>query len=302
MLSTGSILIVILIASNAAAQSPTFEVASVKATGPLDPQKLLSGRQRVGTRIDAARVDIENETLIDLIETAFDIKPYQVNGPGWLRTGNTLSAERFDIHATLPAGTSTDQVPQMLQMLLADRFKLTFHRETKDQPVFALVVGKDGPKMQPSDEQETPSIDAQPAPVQVSGNAQTGLTVRGGRGGTTRVTMGQDGVMRLEAERVTMPQLADSITGFVGRPVIDMTGLAAAYKIALTVTKEDLMAATRASGLAGPPALDAAPVPADPGGISIFQSVQQLGLRLELRKAPIEHLVIDHLEKLPTEN
>lgn len=306
------VVLTIGVASAAAQQAPLkqFDVASVKAAGPLDPQKILSGQQRIGTKIVEGRVDIESMSLAEIINTAFKVKVYQVSGPSWLGRGNAMAAERFDIHATFPAGATKDDVPEMLQSLLAERFKLTFHREQKEQSVFALVVGKDGLKLQPSAPDPAPSPDApaaagsvRPDAVQISGNPQSGLTVRGGAGGATKMTMGPDGMMHLEAEKLSLDQLAVSLTQFVGRPVVDMTGLTGTYKVSLDISREDLMAVARAVG-ANVPAGPATPGggPADPGGASVFQSIERLGLKLDSRKAPIEMLVIDRLEKTPTED
>ncbi len=305
------VVLTIGVASAAAQQAPLkqFDVASVKSAGPLDPQKILSGQQRIGTKIADGRVDIESMSLAEIINTAFKVKAYQVSGPSWLGRANAMTAERFDIRATFPAGATKDDVPEMLQALLAERFKLAFHREKKEQAVFALIAGKDGVKLQPSAPDPAPSPDApagsvRPDAVQVSGNAQSGMTVRGGgAAGATKITMGPDGMMHMEAEKLTLDQLALSLTQFVGRPVVDMTGLAGTYKIALDISREDLMAAARAVG-ANVPAGPGAPGggPADPSGVSLFQSVEHLGLKLESRKAPIEFLVIDRLEKTPTED
>src|SRR5205807_1143941 len=124
----------------------TFEVASIKPAGPLDPQKIMSGQMKIGMTVDNAQVTINSMALPELIMMAFRVKRYQLSGPNWLMTGG-MSAERFDIKAKLPEGTTSEQAPEMLQALLAERFKLTFHRDKVDHNVYALVVGKYGPKM-----------------------------------------------------------------------------------------------------------------------------------------------------------
>ena len=303
------------VASVAAQQAPapSFEVASVKRSGPLDPQKIVSGQQRIGMKTDAGRVDIESLSVSDLIYLAFKVAPDQVSGPSWLGIANALTAERFEIHAKLPAGATQEQVPEMLQALLAERFKLAFHREKKEQPVFALIVGKGGSKLQPSAPDAPPSPDAPPAgsssrpdAVQISGNPQTGMTVRGaGAAGATRITMGQDGVMHLEMEKMTLQQFTQTLTRFVGRPVVDMTGLTGTYKIALDLSREDMTAAARAAGVNVPAAGVVPGSPAggpDLGGTAIFQGVEHLGLKLESRKSAIEYFIIDHLERTPTDD
>jgi len=210
----------------------------------------------------------------------------------------------------------------MLQALLADRFKLAIHRENKEQAVYALVVAKGGSKLKES----VPEPDA-PAGADVSkddakkgmviGTANgsqarvtydtRGAVVRGGLGGgTTRMTPGPDGSMHMEASKMNLGALADALSRFVDRPVVDMTELKGDYQIALDISMADIMKAARSIGAAVPGALPGGASPADtasdPSSSSIFATVQQLGLKLEPRKAPIETIVIDRLEKTPTEN
>ena len=317
----------IAVAGAAAQPLPTFEVASVKASPPFDPQKILSGQQRIGMRMDAGRVDIDGLPLADIINTAFRTKGYQVTGPSWL--GSSLNSPRFDIHAILPAGATTDQVPEMLQALLADRFKLTYHRDTRDQSIYALIVGKGGPKLVESPPDPPVGEPAPPAAAPQAGPGPSGLIGRGGppvkvsadgRGAFTiagrgsipmRMSMTPDGIMRLEAERLSISVLVDTLTRLLDRPVVDQTGLKGAYKMTLELAPDDLMNAVKAAGVAIPPgALGAGPgapggTPAarDPsGGSTIFRSVEQLGLKLDARKMPVEQIVIDHLERVPTED
>jgi uncharacterized protein (TIGR03435 family) len=111
----------------------------------------------------------------------------------------------------------------------------------------------------------------------------------------------------MEASRVTMAQLADALSRFVDRPVVDATELKGEYQVALELSMADLMSAARTAGLPGalPPgavAASAADAASEPSSGSVFAAVQKLGLRLEPRKAPLETIVIDHLEKTPTEN
>src|ERR1051326_989002 len=122
-----------LAVSAAVAQTPpaklAFEVASIKPAGPLDPAAIMSGKAHIGMKIDAARVDIGMFAISDLIRTAYKLKSFQLVSPDWM---NGMAAQRFDIMAKMPPGTNKDQVPEMLQTLLAERFKLEFHKETKD--------------------------------------------------------------------------------------------------------------------------------------------------------------------------
>jgi uncharacterized protein (TIGR03435 family) len=300
------------------APGPEFEVASVKPAAPLDRGQILSGQAHVGMRIDAARVDIGFMSLADLIRVAYRVKPYQVSGPDW------MASERFDVLAKLPEGASREQVPEMLQALLADRFKLTVHRESKEHAVYALVVGKNGPKLKesapdadaPAGGAPTAGYDANPQ-VRISGRGEnTQVSISGGQFGTAHMSMGPDGTMHLEAPKMTMAAFADTLSRFFDRPVVDLTELKGTYQMALDLSMEDLRNAARNFGVmapgmgagraglgggrggAGAPA-DAA---SDPGGLSIFAAVQELGLKLEPRKTPVDLIVIDHLEKAPTEN
>ena len=123
------------------------------------------------------------------------------------------------------------------------------------------------------------------------------------------LTMSPEGTMRLAMEKMTMPALADALSQFVDRPVVDMTELKGNYQVALDLSPADLMAAARTAGVAIPgrmPAAADAGRPADaasdPSGSSIFAAVQQLGLKLDSQKQPMERLVVDHLERMPTEN
>src|SRR5216684_8699142 len=140
----------VLLATSVFAQTPAaaFEVASIKPAAPIasiTPAMIQSGKLRLGVSVVGARVDIGYMSLADLIRTAYDVKPHQISGPDW------MAAERFNITAKLPDGATKDQVNVMLQALLAERFKLTVHRETKERPVYALIVGKGGPKLRESE-------------------------------------------------------------------------------------------------------------------------------------------------------
>jgi uncharacterized protein (TIGR03435 family) len=294
---------------------PSFEVATIKPAAPINPTKVASGQLHVGMKTDAGRVDIGFFSLSDLIRTAYRIKPYQLKGPDW------LAAERWDIAATIPAGASVDQVPEMLQSLLADRFKLTIHRTSTEQPIYALVVTKGGPKLKDAE----PDAPAASAPEgQPAGNADNGVRISantGGRGATifgkngqTKVSIGQGGAIRMEFSKMRMADLADMLSPFADRPVLDMTELKGAYQVGLDLAMEDMMKLARASGIgagmmgpgaAGGGAADAARAPAEAASTpssSVFTAVQQLGLKLEARKAPMETIVVDHVERTPTDN
>ena len=265
------------------APKPAFEVASVKPAQPIELQD--PGKLHIGMQIDGARVDIGSMRLADLIPVAFRVKFYQVSGPDWL-SADDMSAPRFDVLGKMPEGAASEQVPEMLQALLAERFKLTFHRESREHSVYALVVAKGGPKLK----QLVPEADSLP----------------GGQAGTIRISPGPDGSMRTEASKQSMVQLAELLSRSVDRPILDMTELKGYYHVTLEISMADMKKAARAEGFAaGPPgagAASAADAASDPSSGSIFSAVQKLGLRLEPRKSLIETIVIDHVEKTPTAN
>jgi uncharacterized protein (TIGR03435 family) len=314
-------------------QGPAFEVASVKPSGPINPQAIMSGQTRIGMKVDAARVDIGNVSMADLIRIAYRVKAFQVSGPSWITT------ERYDIQAKLPEGGSPDQVPEMLQALLAERFHLKVHKDSKEQPVLALIVGKNGPKLKESPaETEAPpapaaeesgkgfTINAGQGQVHISGNPMQGrgMSITGGQFGAMRMTMAKEGGMHMESDRMTMTALVEMLSRFSEKPVVDMTELKGTYQVALDVSMEELMNVARSAGVRIPPGAGAmgapggpagagvAPGGGDPGrlpgdavggsGASLFTSIQQLGLKLDPRKVPVELIVVDSADKTPTEN
>ena len=241
-----------LLGASAGAQS--FEVASIKPSPPMDPNRPIRGIQTPG----GGRLNALNTSLRMLILYAYNVKDFQVSGgPGW------ANSESYDIVAKADGNTTRPQLKLMLQALLKDRFKLALRRETKDAPIYELVVAKGGPRMQ----EDTTSP-----------------------GQRIAVT----GVGKIVGQRVSPAALAETLGGFIaGRPVLDKTGLTSTYKFQLEWTP-----APGEGGL--PPRPDVAPP--DPSGPSLFAALQeQLGLRLQSAKGPVESLVIEAAEK-PTEN
>lgn len=308
--------VAVAVSQTAPAKAPiSFEVASVKASPPPDPAKIMSGQQKLGIKVDAGRVDIAMTPLISLIATAYRVKPLQVTGPDWLKS------TMFDIQATFPAGATKEQLPEMLQSLLAERFKLAVHNENKETSEYTLVVAKGGPKLKeaepdgPAVPAEEPGAPAKPGELTInSAEGASKVTInKDGNGSTVHGPNGdyktsvQNGVMRMEATKVNMTALSQMISQLVQRPVVDKTELKGNYQLVLEIPLEELMALARASGAMGamggaPPASNAAvPTASDPGS-SIFSIVQQFGLKLVSQKVPSDFLVVDHMEKVPTEN
>jgi len=331
--AVGLLLAASAIFAQTAPSNAAFEVATVKPSPPLDMTKLAeqikAGKMpRFGPHVNASQAEYTYMSLKELIAAAYTVKEYQISGPAWLAT------DRFDIVAKLPDGASKEDAPKMLQALLAERFKLAAHRDTQEHPVFALLVGKDGPKLkesvataEPIDEKaplkpgET-QMDGPNGPIRMTRSADGSMTMNMGAKGTvtTRIDA-QAQTLHLESSMVTMAGFADILTktlqmgGGGGRQVVDMTGLKGNYQVALDLSLAELMAMARESAreagisLPMPPAggggEDVSPAAAasEPsGGSSVFASVQKLGLKLEKRKAPVEQFVIDHVEKTPTED
>jgi uncharacterized protein (TIGR03435 family) len=272
--------LIILTSSVALSQSaPTqasFEVASIKVAAPPT-----DGRLMVRMGGDPGRIDYTNVSVRDLIRNAYRVKDHQISGPDW------LGSQRFDVTAKLPDGASKDQVPEMLQTLLADRFKLTFHKEPKVLPAYALTVAKAGPKLH----EAKAGADAGPRP---------GM----------RMMMGPKG--RHMTGNVTMQMLADNLSNWMDRPVIDMTGLKGTYAVDMEWSGDDGPQSMRF--MRGPGGPEGGPRPEGGGGEArptdpnadaptLFTALQdKLGLKLDPRKESVDILIIDHAEKLPTEN
>jgi len=248
-------------------------------------------------------------TLTTLLMRAYDLKDYQILGPGW------IGSERYEIVAKIPAGSGKEQVPAMLQRLLAERFHLTARRSTRQLPGYALVVGKNGPKLR---EAATPNED--PATMEPADGILTGKAVprllKGPDGAPDlapgskvprsyeAVVAGSDGILyKLWAQRETMQQLADRLSSQLDRAVVDMTGLKKEYDFTLT-----WITASAAGGVPRtyPPPDEIETTGASVGGDSgpsLFTALQeQLDLRLESRKVALQVLVVDSAEKKPVEN
>ncbi len=310
--------------------APSFEVASIKQAPPFSLEKMQSGQLHVAS-IKGSQADFQFVSLTDLLAYAYRVRPYQILGPTWIHDG------RWDIAAKLPEGASQDQVPEMMRSLLVERFKLAAHHESRDNPAYELIVDKGGPKLQalPRDEDsaanKADAVSATPA-VPLGGfpggagnlrfNNDGKGVITGGPNGTTRVSPAPTGGMRFEISKMTMPALAEMLAPFVDRPVIDGTGLKGPFQVTLDIPFEAMLRVIQSQGggaalqgafagfpaggfggfPGGPPGAGNQGATSDPAASSIFQAVQQLGLKLQSRKAPVDTVVIDHLEKTPSEN
>lgn len=273
-----------LIAVTCVAQS--FEVASLKPGAP-PGSGVRVGLSRGGPKsLDPGHFSCQNCTLMMLVTDAFNVRASQVSGPAW------MTAERFDITAKIPLGSTEEQVLVMEQNLLAERFKMTFHREQKEMSVYELVVGKGGPKFKEASKDAAVKSNDEILPKDKN-DLPVGYerTIHGYR------MLMKSGQVKIHADGESMQELASSLWSVAGRPVLDRTGLTGEYEFDLTFAAE--IPGTRP---ASPPS-SVASAPEGDAGPSLFSAVQeQLGLRLESKKGPVDSIVIDHLEKAPTEN
>ena len=269
---------------------PEFEVASIKPSVAAPS----GGQVHVGVQIDGAQVHCTYLSLKDYLRIAYQVKDFQVTGPDW------MASERFDIHAKLPTG-GRGQFRDMLQTLLESRFQIKMHRASKEFPVYAVVVGKGGLKLK-----ESP-LDPEPEGAE-GGRGAVNVTATGGRGGTT-INYGRGAYFtladnKIEARKLPMEALADSIGRFVERPVVDMTELKGTYDLNLEFTPEEYRVLLIRMALSAGVNLPAEAMKLLEGASdeSLFKGLQQMGLKLESRKSPLEVIVIDSATKTPIEN
>jgi uncharacterized protein (TIGR03435 family) len=289
----------VVLATRQSTQELKFEVASVRPAAPVSAvERMARNFSRRGLTISGRRVSIVDMNLTELVIRAFGIEHFQLSGPAW------LSLRRFDIQALLPHEDSRRQVPQMLQTLLRERFALMTHTEFRPIPVYTLGVRKEGVAMV---EVGPPTDRVEPLPHEiVEGSGEDEVRVVASLSGYRRVTPRtawetrpvRRGITELRATRMTMRELTDVLRVFAGRPVLDETGLIGLYQFTIrlpTGAGEQLLRGGITTTRDGQ-RLD------DPSGISLFQSIEKLGLSLVARNSPMPVIVIDQILHVPTDN
>jgi uncharacterized protein (TIGR03435 family) len=253
-----------ILAVTALAQTPEFEVASVKLnTSGAEP----------AVRVTPGRLTVQALTLNRLILVAYKVRGFQVSGAsGWIDSG------LYDIDGKTDAGNDGDRMLLMLQRVLEDRFGLKFHREIKDGPVYLLTRGKSAEKMQKAD--CVPRFDSRSlvrrtgAPEQPDANSCGGIDFKGN--GPDRSLDGR-GMPMEDQGGLGFQSLAGQLSLLLDRPVLNKTGLEGLFEVHLHWSSEQ-------------------------DGPSIFTAVQeQPGLKLDSGRGPVEHMVIDHAER-PSDN
>ena len=260
----------------------TFDAASVKPV-PTAPQKYVAPSGGPGTK-DPSRIRYPYTTLKTLLMAAYDVQAFQIDGPAW------LDSERYEVDATLPADATKEQFRAMLQTLLTGRFRVAVQREIRQVPGYTLGVARKGAKLtQSAGSLVTPDADAAPPPLKLGPDryfvapARPGMFLQLTRLGA-----------RSTFQQVTMAEFAAALQNQMKHPVVDATGLPDKYDFVLSFSTEGLDMGSGRIPVSGgdteaPPDISAA-------------VQKQLGLKLESKKVPVEIIVTEHADRLPTGN
>jgi uncharacterized protein (TIGR03435 family) len=243
-----------------AASTPRFDAASIKRIAPGTPSPKFDPAWASGPR-QHGRYTCPNTTLKSLLRDAYAMPFGRVLGPEW------LDSENYSLATTMPAETPDDQVGLMLQNLLKERFQVKVHFETRETPVYALTVAKNGPKLKVN-------TAAEGKPSRLYGRGPYGC---------------EGSNMHIEALAVFFSLKAD-------RMVIDMTGLSGTYDFTLDWSA---YASPHPAEISGAPMANGG---MDGGLPAMLRSLASIGLKADARKVPLKFLIVDHAEKIPTEN
>lgn len=298
----------------------TFEVATVRPSMPNEElfKLMAAGRESpAGILVHNNRVEIGRYTIGELICAAYSVKPYQIAGPEWLISeitppGQIFNGHVFDVHALMPEGTSRSQLPGMLETLLRDRFGMMTHRDQREFRVYALRIAGGGANLKPGTTDITPPPSGTITAGLDNGEEQTvqrvahGSIIWANGFGRMQQTSTRTG-MHLEASDLTIDRLAQMITPYFDRPVINATGLSGGYQVTLDIGLVDLralQATMRAAGSPCPPSgcPSSTTTLSDPAGRSLRDSIKTMGLRMSPEKHLLDVVVVDHIERIPTGN
>jgi uncharacterized protein (TIGR03435 family) len=275
------------VSTTVAQAPPAFEVASIRPSADQ-----VTG-VKIGFQSTGSQVRVTAMSIKDYVGIAYGMRPQQIEGPDW------IGSARFDVVATIPDGVPGSEVPAMLRRLLEERFQMKVHRENKDLPVYVLGVAKAGARL--TESKLDPNAPAEPAgTVNVSGGGNnTGVGVNIGGGRSFAVADNQ-----VQIRGMQMRDVAEVLTRFVDRVVVDQTGLTKTYDITLELTPDEFNAIRIRSAVN-------AGVPLPPQAMRLLDNaspdtmsapLSKLGITFEAKKAPLEVVVVDSLLKAPTEN
>jgi uncharacterized protein (TIGR03435 family) len=230
----------------------------------IKPDNIMQTSFDIAPRRSGNRVTMHNTQLAMVIAFA-----YRIANPSWQVTGNVQLPDGwnfYDIEAIVGGDVRDDQLPRMFQTLLEDRFKLKVHRETREMTAYDLVVAKGGPKLKPAGPDGEITLDGQPIEP-----------------GNSLSAYGADGGTHLLGKSASMERLVYALSGRLHAPVLDRTGLTGPFDYNIVFSRED-----SPSDTGGPPALNTA-------------LQEEMGIRLEKTKSPVEIIVVDHVE-MPSAN
>jgi uncharacterized protein (TIGR03435 family) len=286
---------------SAEAQSvKAFEVASVRPAA-------LSAQNPLSARVVGTRVDLVGFTPRAMITRAFQLPPGQ--GDRVVGTPDWATREMFEIRAVMHEGATEQDEREMLKTLLADRFGLRTHIEQRPYPVYELIVGPSGPRFpeveavdelkkdfagepgKSASDRISQSPDGELRSItRVEPDGLRFVTVTGKMRYSYKVV--EENARQLDAERITMQELSRLLS--VDRPVVDKTGLAGVYRLKMLLPPIPIsarMQATLGDRVSADP----------PGRPSFSRAVEELGLKLEPKNTPVDHIVVDRIER-PTPN
>lgn len=250
--------------------TPAFEVASVKAN--------TSGAPGSSGRTGRGSVTFTNITTRSLISNAYDIRGNRIVGaPSW------LDSERFDINARAADNTPDNGLPPMMRTLLAERFKLVVKREIRDEPVYALVIAREDKRLGPNLHPSTDCIKTGPAAGRTGGAADTPVLRAGTIAPCGSRMLSDNRGTTIQSGMKTIADLAGMLRGVGEREVVDRTGLSGSFDFELRYAPDSVRATA-----------------ADPTQLlpDVFTALQeQLGLKLESQRGPVEYLVIERIER-----
>jgi uncharacterized protein (TIGR03435 family) len=286
-----------------------FEVASVRQLPAVNPPTAESIRTSV--RANPGRIDIRNTSLRTLVLMAFPVEPFQIELPSWMNR-DVLYHERFDVQATVPEGASRASIPEMLRMLLEERFGLRVRAESRRIPVYDLVVSDGGPRFKevapvndigtrfsPAPGQKVILDDVATPPVARSlivdnNEVRTIVTSNGLRMITARSLYDTRQTERMTRElvatRISMPELATILSERSDRPVIDRTELAGVYELRVELPMIPGLTRDLTDR-------EGNPIQITPSGRSLVNAVRELGLRLDARESDVDVVVVESIER-----